>query len=89
MSHWVAFYIKRLRKHNSFAIEVHGWECEGKSSEEALSRLEKNPAVPYRLFLAKVVPLNQKDSWLEEGEQEAKRLGLIPPKVVLHGCTNR
>ena len=81
---WIAFYIKYLSESDPFAIEVHGWECEGESSEEALSRLEANPAVPYRMFLADVVPLAQKDSWLAEGRQEAERLGVTPPKVVMH-----
>lgn len=60
------------------------WECEGHSSEEALTKLEKNPCVPYRMFLAEVVPLEQKESWLQEGTEEADRLGITPPKVVIY-----
>jgi len=76
--------VKYLSKNNPFKIEIHGWECEGESPEEALKALEENPSVPFRIFLAKVVPLDQKDIWLEEGQQEAKQLGLTSPKFVMH-----
>ena len=73
-----------MSESDPFPIEVHGWECEGDSPEEALAALEENPAVPYRMFLAEVVPLTQKDIWLEEGKQEAERIGVVLPSVVMH-----
>jgi hypothetical protein len=36
------------------------------------------------MFLAEVVLLEQKDTWLEEGQQEAKRLGVASPKFLMH-----
>ncbi len=84
MSKWVAFYVKYLSESDPFPIEVHGWICEGNTSEEALAALEENPAVPYRMFLAEVVPISQKDIWLEEGKKEAERIGVVLPNVVMH-----
>ncbi len=84
MNKWIAFYVKYLSESDPFPIEIHGWECEGESSEEALALLEQNPAVPYRMFLAEVVPLAQKDKWLEESKQEAERIGVVQPIVVMH-----
>jgi len=84
MSKWVAFYNKYLSESDPFPIEIHGWECEGESPEEALATLEENPAVPFRMFLAEVVPISQKDKWLEESKQEAKRIGVVLPSVVMH-----
>jgi hypothetical protein len=84
MVKWIAFYVKYLSQTDLFPIELHGWECEGESPEEALAALEENPAVPYRMFLAEVVPLAQKDIWLEQEKQEAKRIGVVLPIVVMH-----
>jgi hypothetical protein len=36
------------------------------------------------MFLAEVVPISQKDKWLEESKQEAKRIGVVLPSVVMH-----
>jgi len=84
MSKWVAFYVKYLSESDPFPIEIHGWECEGESPEEALTLLEENSAVPYRMFLAEVVPLTQKDTWIAEGNQEAYRIGVVLPRVIMH-----
>ncbi len=84
MKKWIAFYAKYLSEDDPFKVEVHAWECEGESTEEALKALEENPAVPYRMFLSEVVPIDQKDTWIEEGQQEAKRLGVASPRFVMH-----
>ncbi len=82
MSKWIAFYVKYLSESDPFDIEIHGWECEGESSEEALEVLEENPAVPSRMYLAEIVPLDQKNLWIRESQQEAEQLGVASPKFV-------
>ena len=84
MSKWIAFYVKYLSQTDPFDIEIHGWECEGQSPEEALEALEENPAVPYRMFLAEVVLLDQKNLWIRESQQEAEQIGMASPKFVMH-----
>ena len=84
MNQWIAFYVKYLSEHDPFAMEMHGWQCEAPSADDALIFLETNPAVPYRMFLLEVIPLSQKDTWIAEGNEEAERLGLASPKVVMH-----
>lgn len=81
---WIAFYVKYLSEYDPFAIEVHGWECTGESKAHALTELEKNPAVPYSLFLAEIIPLEEKDFWVAQWNKEAKVLGVVPPKWVMH-----
>ena len=84
MSKWIAFYVKYLNGTDPFDIEIHGWECEGNSSDEALEALEENPAVPFRVFLAEVVPLDKKNLWIRESQQEAEQIGVASPKFVMH-----
>ncbi|NEQ20163.1 MAG: hypothetical protein F6K28_13140 [Microcoleus sp. SIO2G3] len=84
MNKWIAFYVKYISETDPFNIEIHGWICEGNSSEEALKALEENPSVPYRMFLAEVVPVDQKELWIAEGQQEAQQLGVASPRFVMH-----
>ena len=84
MSKWIAFYVKYLSQSDPFDIEIHGWESEENSSKDALEVLEGNLAIPYRMFLAEIVPLDQKNLWIRESQQEAEQLGVASPKFVIH-----
>jgi hypothetical protein len=71
---WVAFYVRYISEYHPLDSELYGYECEGATPQEAIENLEKNPSVPFSIFLVEVVPAEEAGNWVREAETEAKNL---------------
>jgi hypothetical protein len=80
---WVAIYSKPLSEYDPLDLEAHGYQVEAAGKEEALEKLEERWDIPWRTFLIEVIPRENLEKWIEDLNEESKRIGCDTP-FILH-----